>query len=80
MKSDASHAHSLIKVPVEEKANRQDNLTSSIRDLSPLRYPGGKGRLAKFLAIILQINDCVGCHYYEPFAGGAGAAFRLLVD
>ena len=46
--------------------------------LSPLRYPGGKGGLSKFLATVLRINNCVGSCYYEPFAGGAGAAFRLL--
>ena len=58
----------------------QNGHTGPTRILSPLRYPGGKGRLAKLLSIVLQINDCNGCHYYEPFAGGAGAAFRLLVD
>ncbi len=60
--------------------HRQDGFTGSTRILSPLRYPGGKGGLAKLLAIVLQINDCARCHYYEPFAGGAGAALRLLVD
>jgi len=50
------------------------------RILSPLRYPGGKGKLSKFLTIVLQINESTRCHYYEPFAGGAGAAFRLLED
>jgi len=60
--------------------DRQDSFTAPTRILSPLRYPGGKGGLAKLLTTVLQINDCAGCHYYEPFAGGAGAAFRLLVD
>jgi DNA adenine methylase len=46
--------------------------------LSPLRYPGGKARLARFLATIIKANDLRGCSYYEPYAGGAGAALNLL--
>ena len=45
---------------------------------SPLRYPGGKASLAPFLARTIAMNGLSGCSYYEPFAGGAGAALRLL--
>jgi len=45
---------------------------------SPLRYPGGKACLTVFLADILKSNNLMGCTYYEPFAGGAGAALGLL--
>lgn len=45
---------------------------------SPLRYPGGKGCLAKLLADVVDLNDLRGCAYYEPYAGGAGAALELL--
>ena len=45
---------------------------------SPLRYPGGKASLAGFLARTIGLNDLYGCTYFEPFAGGAGAALRLL--
>lgn len=45
---------------------------------SPLRYPGGKASLAAFLAQTIELNDLSGCAYFEPFAGGAGAALRLL--
>ncbi len=45
---------------------------------SPLRYPGGKSALAPFLTRTIKINNLAGCSYYEPFAGGAGAAIRLL--
>ena len=45
---------------------------------SPLRYPGGKTALAPFLASTIKLNHLSGCAYYEPFAGGAGAALRLL--
>ena len=45
---------------------------------SPLRYPGGKASLAAFLSQTIEINSLSGCSYFEPFAGGAGAALRLL--
>ncbi|MDD9812024.1 MAG: DNA adenine methylase [Gammaproteobacteria bacterium] len=45
---------------------------------SPLRYPGGKASLAAFLRRTIELNDLTGCPYFEPFAGGAGAALRLL--
>lgn len=45
---------------------------------SPLRYPGGKAVLAPFFQSILLRNDLLGCDYYEPFAGGAGAGLELL--
>lgn len=47
---------------------------------SPLRYPGGKASLADFLARTIVLNALSGCSYFEPFAGGAGAALRLLGD
>ena len=45
---------------------------------SPLRYPGGKAPLAATLSQIIEVNGLSGCSYFEPFAGGAGAALRLL--
>ena len=45
---------------------------------SPLRYPGGKAGLVGFLANVIARNDLLGCPYYEPYAGGAGAALGLL--
>jgi DNA adenine methylase len=45
---------------------------------SPLRYPGGKTQLAPFVGSLLFANDLHGGHYAEPFAGGAGIAWRLL--
>jgi len=48
--------------------------------LSPLRYPGGKARLAPYLARLLASQAQEIKHYVEPFAGGAGAALTLLVD
>lgn len=45
---------------------------------TPLRYPGGKGRLTQFVADIMGMNGLTGGHYVEPYAGGAGIAISLL--
>ncbi len=47
---------------------------------SPLRYPGGKSKLASLIYLIMQNtgNDCR--TYIEPFAGGAGVALSLLLE
>ena len=44
---------------------------------SPLRYPGGKNKLAKFVGLICEKNNING-HYIEPYAGGASVALFLL--
>lgn len=49
------------------------------RYCTPLRYPGGKQRLAPFIVDVLKANDLVGGHYAEPYAGGAGVAIHLLL-
>lgn len=46
--------------------------------LSPLRYPGGKGLLLKFVEKVLNQNVPRNATYVEPFAGGAGVALGLL--
>lgn len=47
---------------------------------SPLRYPGGKAKLAPFLAESLRLNGLGQGVYAEPFIGGGGAALRLLLQ
>lgn len=47
---------------------------------SPLRYPGGKTCIYKFVTRLLEENELVGVNYAEPYAGGAGLALRLLMD
>lgn len=47
---------------------------------SPLRYPGGKTQLAPFVVDLLRANGLLGGVYAEPFAGGAGLAWRLLLN
>lgn len=46
---------------------------------SPLRYPGGKGKLARFVKSIALANDLSDGHYIEPYAGGAAVAIELLL-
>lgn len=46
---------------------------------SPLRYPGGKNKLAKFIALLCKKNNING-HYIEPYAGGASVALHLLLN
>ncbi|ELQ9311818.1 DNA adenine methylase [Serratia marcescens] len=47
--------------------------------ITPLRYPGGKGRLGPWLSELLRFNSISGGWYVEPYAGGAGAALFLLM-
>jgi DNA adenine methylase len=51
-----------------------------MRFCSPLRYPGGKGKLAKFIKLVFEANNLFDGHYVEPYAGGAGVAFALLFE
>ena len=46
---------------------------------SPLRYPGGKGKLSKFMAAVVRVNGLSDGNYIEPYAGGAGIAWELLI-
>lgn len=47
---------------------------------SPLRYPGGKSKIAPFVKLIIQQLAQPNVTYIEPFAGGAGVALSLLLD
>lgn len=47
---------------------------------SPLRYPGGKSKIAPFVSLVINKTKISKCTYVEPFAGGAGVALYLLFD
>jgi DNA adenine methylase len=47
---------------------------------SPLRYPGGKGKLAAFVKSLVVTNGLSDGEYVEPFAGGAAVAMELLLQ
>lgn len=58
--------------------NKTNKITSDFS--SPLRYPGGKTRLAGFLykAIEKNFSEDEKIILVEPYAGGAGASLKLL--
>jgi DNA adenine methylase len=45
---------------------------------TPLRYPGGKGKLAAYVKRIMKVNRLVDGEYVEPYAGGAAIALEFL--
>lgn len=45
---------------------------------TPLRYPGGKGKLSAFVKRLIATNKLQDGEYIEPFAGGAAVALELL--
>lgn len=47
--------------------------------LSPLRYPGGKTKLAEYVKALFRHNRLMGGHYVEPYAGGASIALELVI-
>jgi DNA adenine methylase len=50
-----------------------------MKPTTPLRYPGGKGKLTEFVKLVFEENELLGGHYAEPYAGGAGVALNLLM-
>ncbi|MDO8722050.1 MAG: DNA adenine methylase [Syntrophales bacterium] len=47
---------------------------------TPLRYPGGKGKLAPFLKQVFRYNNLCDGIYVEPYTGGAAVALTLLLQ
>lgn len=47
---------------------------------SPLRYPGGKGKVADYFKQIFKDNLLYDGLYVEPYAGGASVALSLLFN
>jgi DNA adenine methylase len=52
--------------------------TSTLVHFTPLRYPGGKGKLALFVKALLESNELLDGEYAEPYAGGAAIGLELL--
>ena len=55
------------------------SVPSRLRHFTPLRYPGGKGKLAGFVKSLLKSNSLLDGEYVEPYAGGAAIALELLL-
>ena len=47
---------------------------------TPLRYPGGKRRLAHVVTRLLEANRMKDVQYVEPYAGGAAVGLALLFE
>jgi len=47
---------------------------------SPLRYPGGKGKVADYFKQIFKDNLLYDSTYVEPYAGGSSVALSLLFN
>lgn len=47
---------------------------------TPLRYPGGKGKLAAYIKEIIRANKLYDGLYVEPYAGGAAIGLELLLQ
>src|SRR5687768_14106611 len=45
---------------------------------TPLRYPGGKAKLAPYVKTVMKENRLLDGEYVEPYAGGAAIALELL--
>jgi DNA adenine methylase len=45
---------------------------------TPLRYPGGKAKLAAYVKTLMKENRLLDSEYVEPYAGGAAVALELL--
>ena len=45
---------------------------------TPLRYPGGKAKLAEYVKEIIRANKLYDGEYVEPYAGGAAIGLELL--
>jgi DNA adenine methylase len=47
---------------------------------SPLRYPGGKGKISNYFKQVYKENSLYDGCYVEPYAGGASVALSLLIN
>ena len=45
---------------------------------TPLRYPGGKGKLAPYIKELMKENSLLDGEYVEAYAGGAAIGLELL--
>ena len=50
------------------------------KQISPLRYPGGKAKLYPYISQLIRQYFDVPPVYCEPFAGGFGLGISLLLN
>ena len=81
-KTENESLYALVQLALNESEYGTHKMVTEVGKggnfMSPLRYPGGKGRLGPWLAQLMSKNKIDGGRYLEPYAGGAGAAIYLL--
>lgn len=60
-------------------AESEEGAPQRLSHFTPLRYPGGKAKLAPFIKSVIEANRLYDGDYVEPYAGGAGIAMELLL-
>jgi len=63
-----------------KRPNASETRALRLNHFTPLRYPGGKGKLAAFVKELMERNGLLDGEYVEPYAGGAAIAFELLLQ
>jgi DNA adenine methylase len=61
-----------------ENLDLSDSVQSNLIHFTPLRYPGGKAKLAAYVKSLIKENRLLDGEYVEPYTGGAGIALELL--
>jgi DNA adenine methylase len=61
-----------------DPAHQQRRRVGTAPFYSPLRYPGGKRKLANFISLLYRTNGLLDGEYAEVYAGGAAVALTLL--
>ncbi|MGH9437323.1 MAG: DNA adenine methylase [Terriglobia bacterium] len=54
------------------------DIAQRLSHFTPLRYPGGKAKLAAYVKSLMKYNRLLDGEYVEPYAGGAAIALELL--
>ncbi len=67
----------MLKYPVNVQVDGNHWI---MRFLTPLRYPGGKGKLADYVKETYKANKILEGHYVEPYTGGGAVALDMLLS
>lgn len=74
MKKDSFYGVFFIKRHIRPRKYK----TKEKLSMNPLRYPGAKSKLFKYIKTLIAKNELNGCTFYEPFAGSATLSWQLL--
>lgn len=65
---------------MKKQKRPESKVVRRLNHFTPLRYPGGKGKLAAFVKQLMERNGLLDGEYVEPYAGGAAIALELLLQ